>query len=177
MDFMKQQSAPPYLHWWDHSEEGGKLQVPWRTHHRYTEMDHPRWQCDEAGAKQSLFNLRRLKKFGLSPKTLKNLYRCTIESILSACITIWYGNCTTRNHKALQKVVRSAQHINGGKLPDLQDTYFTAQEGNQPPKPLPVHPSIIQKARSLQVHQSWDRETEKQLLSQDHQTVKQPSLT
>jgi hypothetical protein len=27
------------------------------------------------------------------------------------------------------------------------------------------------------VHQSWDRETEKQLLSQGHQTVKQPSLT
>jgi hypothetical protein len=42
---------------------------------------------------------------------------------------------------------------------------------------LPVHPTIIQKARSVQVHQSWDRETEKQLLSQGHQTVKQPSLT
>jgi hypothetical protein len=27
------------------------------------------------------------------------------------------------------------------------------------------------------VHQSWDRETEKHLLSQGHQTVKQPSLT
>ena len=33
--------------------------------------------------KQHLFNLRRLKKFGLSPKTLTNVYRCTIESILS----------------------------------------------------------------------------------------------
>jgi hypothetical protein len=29
---------------------------------------------------------------------------------------------------------------------------------------------------SVQVHQSWDRETEKQLLSQGHRTVKQPSL-
>ena len=28
---------------------------------------------------QCLFNLRRLKKFGLSPKNLTNLYRCTIE--------------------------------------------------------------------------------------------------
>ena len=34
---------------------------------------------------QHLFNLRRLKKFGLSPKTLANFYRCTIESILSYC--------------------------------------------------------------------------------------------
>ena len=36
---------------------------------------------------QCLFNLRRLKKFGLSPKTLTDFYRCTIESILSGCIT------------------------------------------------------------------------------------------
>ena len=71
-------------------------------------------------AQQRLFNLRRLKKFGLSPKTLTNFYRCTIESILSGCITAWYGNC-----KALQRVVRSAQRITGNKLPDLKDTYST----------------------------------------------------
>jgi hypothetical protein len=28
-----------------------------------------------------LFNLKKLKKFGLAPKTLTNFYRCTIESI------------------------------------------------------------------------------------------------
>ena len=50
-------------------------------------------------------------------------------------------------------------------------------QGQQPPEPLPVHPAIIQKARLVQVHQSVDRETEKQLLSQGHQTVKQPSVT
>ena len=33
-------------------------------------------------AQQCLFNLRRLKKCGLSSKTLTNFYRCTIESIL-----------------------------------------------------------------------------------------------
>ena len=74
---------------------------------------------------QRLFNLRRLKKFDLSPKTLTNFYRCTIESILSGCITAWYGNCTSLNCKALQRVVRSAQHITGGKLPALQGTYTT----------------------------------------------------
>ena len=54
-------------------------------------------------AQQCLFNLRRLKKFGLLPKTL------TIESILSGFITAWYGNCSAHNRKALQRVVRSAQ--------------------------------------------------------------------
>ena len=27
----------------------------------------------------------------------------------------------------------------------------------KPPEPLPVHPAIIQKAMSVQVHQSWDQ--------------------
>uniref|UniRef100_A0A8K9XYH3 Reverse transcriptase domain-containing protein n=1 Tax=Oncorhynchus mykiss TaxID=8022 RepID=A0A8K9XYH3_ONCMY len=64
-------------------------------------------------------------EFGLSPKALTNFYRCTIESILSGCITAWYGNCSAHNRKALQRVVRSAQRITGGKLPALQDTYTT----------------------------------------------------
>ena len=51
---------------------------------------------------QRLFNISRLKKFGLSPKTLTHFYRRTIESILLGCITAWYGNCTTLN----QRVVR-----------------------------------------------------------------------
>ena len=45
-------------------------------------------------------------------------------------------------------------------------------QGQQPPEPLPVHTSTIQKARSVQVHQSLDREIIKQLLSQGHQNVK-----
>ena len=68
---------------------------------------------------QNLFNLRRLKKFGLAPKPLTNLYRCTNEH------PAWYGNCTARYHRARQKVVRSAQHITGDKLTALQDTYST----------------------------------------------------
>jgi pantothenate kinase type III len=71
-------------------------------------------------AQQRLFKLRRLKKFGLSPKTLTNFYRSTIESILSGCITAWYGNCSTLNRKALHI---TAQHLTGGKIPALQDTY------------------------------------------------------
>ena len=76
-------------------------------------------------AQQRLFNLRRLKKFGLSPKTLTNFYRCTIESNLSGSITAWYGNCNALNRKALQRVVQSAQCITGGKLSALQDTNST----------------------------------------------------
>uniref|UniRef100_A0AAZ3NU15 Ciliary BBSome complex subunit 2 N-terminal domain-containing protein n=1 Tax=Oncorhynchus tshawytscha TaxID=74940 RepID=A0AAZ3NU15_ONCTS len=53
------------------------------------------------------------------------VYRCTIECILSGCMTAWYGNCTTHNRKAFQWVVWYAQRITGGKLPALLDTYST----------------------------------------------------
>ena len=68
-------------------------------------------------AQQRLFTLRRLKKFGLSPKPLTNFYRCTIESILSGCITAWYGNCTARK--------RTVQRITGGANYLPSRTYIT----------------------------------------------------
>jgi hypothetical protein len=51
--------------------------------------------------------------------------RCTIKSILLGCINAWYGNYTFRSHRALQRVMPSAPHINGGTLSALQDTYRT----------------------------------------------------
>jgi hypothetical protein len=104
------------------------------------------------------------KKCGLSPKTLTNFYRCTIESILSGCITAWYGNCTAHNRRDLQRVVRSAQRITGDKLSALQDTYSTRchrkaekiiKDNNHP-----IHCLFtIHKARSVQDHQCWDQKT------------------
>ena len=74
-------------------------------------------------ARQSLFPLRRLKIFGMGPQILKKFYSCTIESILTGCITAWYGNCLASDRKALQRVVRTAQYITGAKLPAIQDLY------------------------------------------------------
>ncbi len=36
---------------------------------------------------QRLFFLRRLRKFGMSPSILRSFYTCTMESILTGCIT------------------------------------------------------------------------------------------
>ncbi len=74
-------------------------------------------------AHQRLFFLRRLRKFGTSPRILGSFYTCTVESILTGCITAWFGNSTAGNHKALQRVVWTAHHIVGGELPSLQDIY------------------------------------------------------
>jgi hypothetical protein len=57
--------------------------------------------------------LRRLKIFGMGRQILKNLYSCTVENLLTGCITAWYGNCSSSNHKTLQRVVGTAKYITG----------------------------------------------------------------
>ncbi|XP_051517576.1 uncharacterized protein LOC127419842 [Myxocyprinus asiaticus] len=74
-------------------------------------------------AHQHLFFLRRLRKFGMNRHILTWFYTCTVESILTGCISAWYGNSTAHNRKALQRVVRTAKHIIGGELPSLQEIY------------------------------------------------------
>ncbi len=74
-------------------------------------------------AHQHLFFPRRLRKFGTSPSILRSFYTCTVESILTGCITAWFGNSTAGNRRALQRIVRTARHIIGGELPSLQDIY------------------------------------------------------
>ncbi len=74
-------------------------------------------------AYQCLFFLRRLRKFGMSPSILRSFYSCTVESILTGCITTWFGNSTAGNRRALQRVVWTARHIVGSELPSLQDIY------------------------------------------------------
>ena len=71
--------------------------------------------------KTVIFPHRRLKRFGMGSQILKKLYSCTIESILTFCITTWYGDCSASDHKVLQRVVRTAQHITGAKHPAIQD--------------------------------------------------------
>ncbi len=46
-------------------------------------------------AHQRLFFLRRLRKFVMSPSILRSFYSCTVESILTGCITTWFGNKIT----------------------------------------------------------------------------------
>ncbi|KAK1784066.1 hypothetical protein P4O66_021738, partial [Electrophorus voltai] len=73
-------------------------------------------------ARQCLYHLRCLRDFRLPSKVLRNFYTCTIESILTGNITVWFGNSTKQDRQALQRVVRSAERITHSELPDLQTT-------------------------------------------------------
>ncbi|KAI4883753.1 hypothetical protein NFI96_007668 [Prochilodus magdalenae] len=76
-------------------------------------------------AQQRLYFLRRLRKAHLPPPILTTFYRGTIESILSSCITAWFGNCTASDRKSLQRVVRTAETIIGVSLPIIMVIYTT----------------------------------------------------
>ncbi|XP_062894106.1 uncharacterized protein LOC134340602 [Mobula hypostoma] len=61
--------------------------------------------------RQRLYFLRSLWRFSMSLKTLANLYRRIVESVLTGCITAWYGNTNAFEWEILQKVVYLAQCI------------------------------------------------------------------
>ncbi|XP_030613073.1 sialic acid-binding Ig-like lectin 13 [Archocentrus centrarchus] len=66
-----------------------------------------------------------MKKFGKYSEILSSFYRGTIESILSNGLTVWFGNCSTQDGKALQRVVKTARSMSGVALPSLEDIYHT----------------------------------------------------
>ncbi|KAK3535928.1 hypothetical protein QTP70_021229, partial [Hemibagrus guttatus] len=76
-------------------------------------------------AQQRLYFLRRLRKAHLPPPILTVFYRGTIESVLSSCITVCFGNCTILDRKTLQQIVRTAKKIIGVSLPSITYMYTT----------------------------------------------------
>ncbi len=49
--------------------------------------------------------------------------------VASQCISVWYGNSSSQDCKALQRVVRLAERISGSALPSLQDIYLKRCRG------------------------------------------------
>ncbi len=81
-------------------------------------------QTQDKKARQRLYHLRQLWKFRVSPAILKTFYSGAIESVLTQCISVWYGNASNPDCKTLQRVVRLAAHISGSALPSLQAIYL-----------------------------------------------------
>ncbi len=93
-------------------------------------------------AQQRLHFLRRLKRASLRPPILTTFYRGTIESVLTSCITVWYGNCSAADRKTLQRTVNTAAKIIGTPLPSILDIFLArcSSKTNSIVKD-PTHPS------------------------------------
>ncbi|KAK0155262.1 putative RNA-directed DNA polymerase from transposon BS [Merluccius polli] len=73
-------------------------------------------------AQQHLHFLRRIRRANLPPPILTTFYRGTIESILTSCISVWFGPCNASDWKCVERVVRTAERIIGTALPSIHDT-------------------------------------------------------
>ena len=112
----------------------------------------------------------------MGPQIRKRFYSCTIKSILTRCLTAWYGNYSAADRKMLQRVVLTAQYITGAKLPAFQILYTRRCQR----KALKIvkdssHPSqsvfSATVRQAVPEHQVWDQKAPEQLLPQSHKTA------
>lgn len=68
--------------------------------------------------------LRRLKKSGMSPEIFCNFCSCTVENILTSCITMWRESIAAMDRRCLQRVVKTAEMTT------------TLSAGHLPPEPM-----------------------------------------
>lgn len=59
-------------------------------------------------AQQWLYFIRKQIKCNLSAELFKNFYQCSIESVITYCITEWYANCLVKDKMSPSWVIRSA---------------------------------------------------------------------
>ncbi len=99
-------------------------------------------------------------------------YRGTIESILTSCVTVWYGACNASCRKSLQRIVRAAEKIVGH-----------LQHPSHPQSPLNCrwsHPPDTQLLQSGVIREETaespgqDQQTEGQLHPSGCQEAKRP---
>lgn len=56
-------------------------------------------------AKQLRYQLRQLRKYGVSSEILKSFYSGAVKSILTQNISSWFGNSCVEDPKALQRFI------------------------------------------------------------------------
>ncbi len=76
-------------------------------------------------AQKRLYFLRMLRKVNLSQQVLLSFYRCSIESVLTHGMLVWYESSSAADKKALQRVIKTAQNITRQHLPALEDIFVS----------------------------------------------------
>ena len=76
-------------------------------------------------AKQHVYHLRQLSRFKVSQRILISSYSAAVQRILTGAISVWYGNSSCENQRALQRVTRTAERSMGTTLPPLHDLHIT----------------------------------------------------
>ena len=62
-------------------------------------------------ANQRMYFVRKLKKVGVNKKILSNFYKSIVESMISYCMSCWYGNTSKADRKKLKRVINTARRL------------------------------------------------------------------
>ncbi|KAK3564428.1 hypothetical protein QTP86_020364 [Hemibagrus guttatus] len=104
-----------------------------------------------------------------------NRNRGTIKSILSSCITAWFGNCTASDRKTLQRIVRTAEKIIRVSLPSIIDMYTihcickAKSIVDDPTHPSHTHFTLLPSKKEAPEHSGPHNQTVEQLLPSGNQ--------
>ena len=79
--------------------------------------------CLISKAQQQLYFLRAVRKLNLPQQLLLSFYHCSVESVLTYGILVWYGSSSAADKKALQRAIKAAQKITKTHLPTLEDIF------------------------------------------------------
>ncbi|KAK0146371.1 hypothetical protein N1851_014319 [Merluccius polli] len=165
--------SPHPLHKWSSCGDSPLCQVP-QVHLTNSLTWHPNTTAVIKKAHQRLYFLRKLKRAILDAAVLKAFYSCVVESVLTSCLTVWYGSCTVAEKEALQRVVKAAQRNIGCSLPPLRDIYTTrCRERALSILHDPTHPAheLFTLWKEAAQHPGLNIQTEKQLLPRGCQTA------
>ncbi len=135
-------------------------------------------------AHQRLFFLRRLRKFGTSPRILRVLLHlhCGEHPDRLYHRLVW-KTAPLATQRALQRVVRTARHIVGSELPSLQDIYTRRCTRKGPEDYQRLQPPVPQTALSAALRATFPQHpiphqpTEGQLFPSGYQANEQSQIT
>ncbi len=109
---------------WDPCGEGEQLQVPRCKHLCGPDLDYTHSNIGQESQAKTVPSATAEEIQGLTSYPENFLFRGHRKCINSQCISVWYGNVSSQDCKALQRVVRLAERISGSALPSLQDIYL-----------------------------------------------------
>ena len=75
---------------------------------------------------QRLYFLRKLKAVKVDRAILTLFYRSIIHSVLSVCISSWFGNCSDGDIGKLSKIVKCVERLGCVNVKHLEELYEDA---------------------------------------------------
>ena len=75
-----------------------------------------------------MYILRKLRSFNVSNKTMVQIFKSLVLSIITFSMSVWYGSCGVKEKSKIQKVSNECSKIINSKLQPINKEYIKAIE-------------------------------------------------